>query len=122
MTNYQSINHNILRRFEESYLKKNLPIINIGDTIRIKLLIQEGNKERIQISEGIVIAQHKANLNSTITVRKIFQGIGMERIYLVNSPRIVNIEVLKNAKVRRAKIYYLRNRIGKATRLKQKFN
>jgi large subunit ribosomal protein L19 len=85
------------------------------------LLIQEGNKERIQSAEGVVIAKHNAHLNTTITLRKIMQGVGVERVYLINSPRIKTIEIIRRSKVRRAKLYYLRDRSGKATRLKQRF-
>ena len=115
-TNYK----NIINLIENKFKKPKLPDIDIGDTIKIKLIVQEGNKERIQISEGVVIAQHKAALNTTVTVRKVIQNIGVEKIYLVHSPRILTIEILRRSKVRRAKLYYLRQRSGKATRLKQK--
>ena len=111
----------IITNIENNYLKKNISNIEIGDTIQISVLIQEGNKERIQFSQGLIIAIHKSNLNTTITIRRIVQGIGVEKIYLIHSPRIKNIKVLKKAKIRKAKLYYLRNKIGKATRLKQKF-
>ena len=93
---------------------------NIGDSIKINLLVQEGNKERIQVSEGIVISKHNSNLNTTITLRKIVQNIGVERIYLIHSPRIKNIEIIRQSKVRRSKLYYLRKRSGKAAKLKRK--
>ena len=115
--NAQKITYNI----EKPYLKNNIPIIDIGDTIKIGVLIQEGNKERVQFSEGVIIAIHNAQLNTTITVRRIFQGIGIEKIYLIHSPRITEIKIIRKSKVRRAKLYYLRNKFGKATRLKQKF-
>lgn len=111
----------VINRIEENYLKPNIPKIDVGDTVKIGVLIQEGNKERVQYSEGVVIAIHKANLNTTITLRRVFQGIGIEKVYLIHSPRITNIKIIRKSKVRRAKLYYLRNRIGKATRLKQKF-
>lgn len=111
----------ILDDIESKYLKSNIPIINVGDKLKIGVLIQEGNKERVQYSEGVVIAIHKANLNTTITLRRIFQGIGLEKVYLIHSPRIIDIKVLRQSKVKRAKLYYLRQRIGKAARLKQKF-
>nr|YP_009370315.1 50S ribosomal protein L19 [Bulboplastis apyrenoidosa]ARO90804.1 50S ribosomal protein L19 [Bulboplastis apyrenoidosa] len=118
---YCSLSKEILiSNVEKKYLKNDLPNIKIGDLIRLKILIQEGNKERIQLSEGIVIAKHSAGLNTTITTRRIFQGIGIERVYLIHSPRIVSFEILKSSKVRQSKIYYLRNRVGKAARLKQK--
>nr|YP_009739059.1 50S ribosomal protein L19 [Palmaria decipiens]QIC19498.1 50S ribosomal protein L19 [Palmaria decipiens] len=116
-----SENKQIIELIEGEYLRPSIPIIQIGDTIRMGLLIQEGSKERIQYAEGVVIAKHNANLNTTITIRKVMQGVGVERIYLVHSPRIQTIEILRRSKVRRAKLYYLRERSGKATRLKQRF-
>nr|ARO90868.1 50S ribosomal protein L19 [Corynoplastis japonica] len=122
MTSYLHTDKRSIQLVESQHLKKNIGSINTGDSVKVHLLIQEGNKERIQFSEGVVISIHKAGLNTTITVRRIFQGVGIERVYLIHSPRIVKIDVLKHAKVRRAKLYYLRSRSGKATRLKQKFN
>lgn len=110
-----------ITKIENKFIKDNLPDIHIGDNIKLKLLIQEGNKERIQISEGLVISKHNAHLNTTITVRKILQNIGVERVYLIHSPRILNIQIIRRSKVKQAKLYYLRQRSGKATRLKQKF-
>nr|ARW68378.1 ribosomal protein L19 [Chondria sp. (in: red algae)] len=115
-TNYCSLIHEI----EKSYIKHEMPKIEIGDNIKIKKIIQEGNKERIQLSEGVVISQKKGYLNYTITIRKTIQNIGVERVYLVHSPQIVNIEITKKSKVRRSKLYYLRKRSGKATKLKQR--
>lgn len=114
-------NYSIISNIEKKFKKDNLPIIHIGDKVRIGLLIEEGNKERIQISEGVVISKNKSQLNTTITVRKILHNIGVEKVYLIHSPRIKNITITRRSKVRRAKLYYLRNRSGKATRLKQKF-
>jgi large subunit ribosomal protein L19 len=110
----------LVQMIEKDQLKTELPQISIGDTVKVGVLIQEGNKQRVQPYEGTVIAQHKAGLNSTITVRRIFQGIGVERIFAIHSPCLKNIEVIRQAKVRKAKLYYLRDRVGKATRLKQK--
>ncbi len=112
----------LINYIESKHLKVDVPIICIGDTIKMGLLIQEGNKERIQYTEGVVIAKHNANINTTITVRKIMQGIGIERVYLIHSPRIKIISILRRSKVQRAKLYYLRQRSGKATRLRQRFN
>ncbi len=112
----------LISTIEHSFIKNNLPKICIGDNVRIKLLIQEGNKERIQIAEGVVISKNNSTLNTTITLRKTLHNIGVERIYLINSPRILDIQILRRSKVRQSKLYYLRNRSGKATRLKQKFN
>lgn len=110
----------IIHKIELDQLKPELPIISIGDTVKVGVLIQEGNKQRVQPYEGTVIAQHRAAMNSTITVRRIFQGIGVERVFTLHSPSLKNIEITKRAKVRKAKLYYLRKLVGKATRLKQK--
>jgi len=112
---------NIIHHIEKTYIKTDIPHIDVGDTIKIGVLIQEGNKERIQFSEGVVISIHKAQLNTTVTLRRIFQGIGIEKVYLIHSPRITNIQIVRKSKVKKAKLYYLRNRIGKSARLKQKF-
>jgi large subunit ribosomal protein L19 len=112
----------IIRSIEAEQLKDNLPIMYVGDTVKVSVVIQEGGKERVQPYEGTVIAMRNGGINRTITVRKIFQGIGVERVFLVHSPRIANIQVLRRGKARRAKLYYLRDRVGKATRLKQRFD
>jgi len=114
-------NKAIIDQFQKQYLKTNLPIIKIGDSIKVGVKIIEGNKERVQFYEGTVISKKGESLNTMITVRKILQGIGIERIFLIHSPKIDSIIVLKSAKVRRSKLYYLRNLKGKASRLKQKF-
>ena len=97
--------------------KEDLPEISVGDTVRVGVYIQEGNKQRVQPYEGTVISQHKAGVNTTITVRKIFQGVGVERVFGTYSPSLHSIQLLRRAKVRRAKLYYLRDRVGKGTRL-----
>ncbi len=102
--------------------KPDLPEIYVGDTVKVGVKIQEGGKERIQPYEGVVIAKRHGSINATITVRKIFQGVGVERVFLIHSPRIASIKVLRRGKVRRAKLYYLRDRVGKATRVKQRFD
>ena len=101
---------------------KEIPTIYVGDTVRVGVRIREGGKERIQPYEGTVIAMRNGGINKTITVRKIFQGIGVERVFLLHSPRIASIDVVRRGKVRRAKLYYLRDRIGKATRVRQRFD
>lgn len=106
---------------EKDFLKKDLPNLQIGDSVKIGVKIIEGNKERVQFYEGTIIAQKKSGLNTTITVRKILQGIGIERVFLIHSPKVDSISVLRSSKVRRAKLYYLRNLRGKASRLKQTF-
>jgi len=110
--------HKLVEKLESRSLKTALPQIDIGDTIKVGVLIQEGNKQRIQPYQGLVIAQRRAGLHSTITVRRLFQGVGIERIFPVHSPTLQSIEIIRRAKVRRAKLYYLRDRVGKATRLR----
>lgn len=112
----------IIRSIETEQLKTDLPLIYVGDTVRVGVKIKEGEKFRVQPYEGVVIAMRNGGINETITVRKIFQGVGVERVFLVHSPRIDSIKVMRRGKVRRAKLYYLRDRVGKATRIKQRFD
>ena len=109
-----------INNIENSFIKKDLPVLKIGDNVKIGVKIIEGNKERIQFYEGTIIAKKNSLINTTITVRKLLQGIGIERIFLIHSPKVSSITVLRSSKVRRAKLYYLRNLKGKASRLKQK--
>jgi large subunit ribosomal protein L19 len=119
----KNFNHQeIINELQNQYLKKDFPKIQIGDSIKVGVKIIEGNKERVQFYEGTVIAIKNSSINTTITVRKVLQNIGVERIFLIHSPKIASIQILKSARVRRAKLYYLRNRRGKASRLKQRFN
>ena len=106
---------------ETTFLKKDLPILKIGDNVKVGVKIIEGNKERVQFYEGTIIAKKNSSINTTITVRKTLQGIGIERIFLIHSPKVDSITVLRSSKVRRSKLYYLRNLKGKASRLKQTF-
>ena len=106
---------------ENKFIKNDLPLLRIGDSVRIGVNIVEGNKERVQFYEGTIIAKKNSSVNTTITVRKVLQGIGIERIFLVHSPKLDSIQVLSSSKVRRSKLYYLRNLRGKASRLKQSF-
>jgi len=115
-------NQRILEDVQKSFLKHNFPNIQIGDNVKIGVKIIEGNKERVQFYDGTVIAKKNSSINTTITVRKVLQGIGVERIFLIHSPKLDSIKVLRSAKVRRSKLYYLRNLKGKASRLKQRFN
>jgi len=112
----------VIRSIEAEYIKDDLPTIYVGDTVRVGVRIQEGGKERVQPYEGTVIAKRNGGVNETITVRRIFQGVGVERVFLLHAPRVANIKVLRRGKARRAKLYYLRDRVGKATRLKQRFD
>lgn len=107
--------------FNQKYLKKELPDIRSGDTVRISQKIKEGEKERSQVFEGLIIAKkHGKGISSTIRVRRIISGVGVEKIFPIHSPTIEKIEVLKHGKVRRAKLYYLRGAKGKRGRLKSK--
>jgi large subunit ribosomal protein L19 len=112
----------IIRSIEAEQIKSDLPDIYVGDTVKVGVKIKEGEKFRIQPYEGVVISKKNGGINETITVRRVFQGIGVERVFLIHSPRIDNIKVIRRGKVRRAKLYYLRDRIGKATRIKQRFD
>jgi large subunit ribosomal protein L19 len=112
----------IIKSIEADYFKEKLPTIHVGDTVRVGVRIREGGKERVQPFEGTVIAMRNGGINETITVRRIFQGVGVERVFLLHSPIIERIKVVRRGKVRRAKLYYLRNRVGKATRIQQRFD
>ena len=112
----------LIKDFEREQLKKQLPEIYVGDTVKVGVKITEGNKERVQPYEGVVIAKRHGGLNQTITVRRIFQGIGVERVFMLHSPQVASLKVERRGKVRRAKLFYLRDRVGKATRVKQRFD
>jgi len=113
---------NFIKEFENEQLKKELPEIYVGDTVKVGVKITEGNKERVQPYEGVVIAKRHGGINQTITVRRIFQGIGVERVFMLHSPQVASLKVERRGKVRRAKLFYLRDRVGKATRVKQRFD
>lgn len=110
----------IIKDIEAPFLKSNLPEMDPGDTVKVFFKIKEGGKERTQGYEGVIIKRAGSGINRTITVRRVFQGIGIERVFLVHSPRVEKISVLRKGHVRRAKLYYLRTRSGKATRIKEK--
>ena len=112
----------LIKAFESEQMKSDLPDIYVGDTVRVGVRISEGNKERVQPYEGVVISKRNGGMNQTITVRRIFQGIGVERVFMLHSPQVANIKVERRGKVRRAKLFYLRERVGKATRVKQRFD
>ena len=112
----------LIEEFENEQIKKELPEIYVGDTVKVGVKITEGNKERVQPYEGVVIARRHGGLNQTITVRRIFQGIGVERVFMLHSPQVASLKVERRGKVRRAKLFYLRDRVGKATRVKQRFD
>lgn len=109
----------ILAEITKEQLRTDLPEFGPGDTVRVHAKVIEGNKERIQVFEGVVIARKHGGINETFTVRKISHGVGVERTFMLHSPRIDKIEVVRRGKVRRAKLYYLRKKIGKAARIKE---
>lgn len=110
----------IIQEIEAPLIKDNVPQMNIGDTVKVFVKIVEGNKERTQGYEGVIIKRRGSGVGETITVRRVFQGIGIERVFLIHSPRVEKITVQRRGHVRRAKLYYLRKRTGKATRIKEK--
>lgn len=116
--------HELIQAFEQEQMKPagSLPEIFVGDTVRVGVKIKEGGKERVQPYEGVVIAKRHGGLNETITVRRIFQGVGVERVFMLHSPQTASVKVERRGKVRRAKLFYLRQRVGKATRVKQRFD
>lgn len=112
---------NIIDAIEKEQMKKTIPQFRIGDQVDVSVKIVEGDKERIQVFSGVVIAKNGGGFKETFTVRRIVQGEGVERVFPIHSPKIVDIKVLKSGKVRRAKLYYMRGRTGKGTRLQEKF-
>jgi len=110
----------IIREIEAPLMKSSLPVLNVGDTVKVFVKIREGGKERTQGYEGVIIKSRGEGVGKTITVRRVFQGIGIERVFLLHSPRVEKITVQRRGHVRRAKLYYLRQRTGKATRIKEK--
>ncbi len=110
----------IIKSIEHEQLKNKIPELKIGDTVRVHVRIKEGNKERIQVFEGIIIKKQGGGLNATFTVRRISYGVGVEKTFLVHSPLVEKVEVTRVGKARRAKLYYLRDRVGKAAKTKEK--
>ena len=112
--------NDIIRAVEQKQLKTDIPELNIGDTVKVNVKVVEGTRERIQTYEGYLIAKKGGGLSETITVRRVSYGVGVERTFPIHSPRIDSIAVVKHGQVRRAKLYYLRDRVGKAARIKEK--
>ena len=110
---------NLLQAFTNEQLKTEVPVIRIGDTVRVHNRIKEGNRERIQMYEGTVIAKHGGGISETFTVRRISYGVGVEKTFPIHSPNVVQVDVVRVGKVRRAKLYYLRDRVGKASKVKE---
>lgn len=110
----------IIKSIEHEQLKEKVPVLDVGNTVRVHAKIKEGNRERIQVFEGIIIKKQGGGLNETFTVRKISYGVGVEKTFLLHSPNVEKVEVVRVGKARRAKLYYLRERLGKAARTKEK--
>ncbi len=109
-----------IRTLEMEQLRSDIPDFRVGDTVRVNVKVVEGNRERIQAFEGVVISRRNGSVRETFTVRRVSYGVGVERTFPVHSPRIGSIEVIRRGKVRRAKLYYLRNVTGKAAKVKEK--
>ena len=108
-----------LKLMAESCMKKDLPGVNVGDTVRVGVKIKEGERERIQVFEGTIIAKRHGGISETFTVRKISYGIGVEKTFPIHSPNVVKVDVTRRGKVRRAKLYYVRDRVGKQAKVKE---
>lgn len=111
-----------LKLISESSMKAEVPSFRIGDTVKVHVKIKEGEKYRIQVFEGTVIAKKHGGINETFTVRRVAHGCGIERVFPVHSPVVDKVEVVRTGKVRRSKLYYLRNRVGKAAKVKESIN
>lgn len=109
-----------LKLISDSSLKADVPEIKIGSTVRVHVKIREGERERIQVFEGTVIAVKGSGISSTFTVRRVSYGVGIERVFPVHSPNVAKVELVRNGKVRRSKLYYLRDRVGKSAKVKEK--
>ena len=109
----------IIKSIEHEQLKTKIPLINIGDTVRVHVRVKEGNRERIQVFEGIVIKRQGGGVKETFTVRRISYGVGVEKTFLIHSPKVEKVEIKRSGSVRRAKLYYLRDRVGKSAKTKE---
>ncbi|MEW6661251.1 MAG: 50S ribosomal protein L19 [Bacillota bacterium] len=110
----------IMRSIEAAQLKKDVPDMRPGDTVKVYVKVKEGNRERLQMFEGVVIRRRGSGMNETFTVRRVSYGVGIERTFPANSPRIDKIEIVRRGKVRRARLYYLRDLVGKAARIRER--
>ena len=110
----------LMQAFSAKYQKAEPPVANVGDTVRVHVHIKEGNRERIQVFEGTVIAKKHGGISETFTVRRVSYGVGVEKVFPLHSPVIEKIETVRTGKVRRAKLYYLRDRVGKSAKIKEK--
>jgi len=114
------MNMNIIKEIEKEQMKQEPPKFNVGDTVKVHLKIVEGKRERVQIFEGLVIKKQNGGVSENFTVRKISSGVGVEKTLPLHSPKILDVEVVRKGKVRRAKLYYIRERIGKKAKVKEK--
>ncbi len=110
----------LVKIFSERYMKPELPEMNVGDTVRVTVRVKEGGRERNQAFEGTIIAKKHGGINESITVRRVSYNVGCEKVFPVHSPSIVSVETIRKGKVRRAKLYYIRNRVGKQAKVKEK--
>ena len=110
----------IIKNITESQIRTDIPELCIGDTVKVHVKVKEGNRERIQVFEGTIICKKHGGISETFTVRRVSYGVGVERTFPVNSPKIAKIEVVRKGKVRRAKLYYIRERVGKAAKVKER--
>ena len=111
---------NAIEQLVANQIKENAPQINIGETVKVHVKIREGERERIQVFEGTVIAKNNSGVSETFTVRRVAYGVGVERVFPLHSPNVDKVEVVRKGKVRRSKLYYLRDRVGKAAKVKEK--
>ncbi|MGN0468263.1 MAG: 50S ribosomal protein L19 [Acutalibacteraceae bacterium] len=111
-----------LKLISDSSLKTEVPELNVGSTVRVHVKIREGERERIQVFEGTIIAVKGSGISKTFTVRRVSYGVGIERVFPVHSPNVAKVEVVRSGKVRRSKLYYLRDRVGKSAKVKEKLN
>ena len=116
----KSMSSNIIERIDREQMRYDMPDFRPGDSVKVHIRIIEGNKERVQIFEGVVVRRRKGNMGATFTVRKISHGVGVEKTFALHSPRLEKVEIVSRGKVRRSRLYYLRERRGKAARIKEK--
>lgn len=108
-----------LKLIAQDSMKKELPEVNVGDSVRVQVKIKEGDRERLQAFEGTVIAKKHGGVSETFTVRRMSHGVGVERVFPIHSPNVASVEIIRTGRVRRSKLYYLRNRVGKAAKVKE---
>lgn len=109
----------LLQQFSEKYMKDEAPSVRVGDTVRVHIRVKEGSRERIQVFEGTVIAKKHGGIHETFTVRRMSHGVGVERVFPVHSPNVDSVQLIRKGRVRRSKLYYLRDRVGKAAKVKE---